>query len=54
MRLVLLHALPFDSRMWDSNLDEIVEDLVTPSLYNLVTQSRNGPSPCSISVATTN
>jgi pimeloyl-ACP methyl ester carboxylesterase len=35
MRLVLLHALPFDSRMWDSNLDEIVEDLVTPSLYTL-------------------
>ena len=35
MRLVLLHALPFDSRMWDSNLDEIVDDLVTPSLYPL-------------------
>lgn len=34
-RLVLLHALPFDARMWQAELDWLPDNTLAPSLYRL-------------------
>ena len=34
MRLVLLHALPFDKRMWDTT-QPLLSDALAPTLYGL-------------------
>ena len=35
MRLVLLHALPFDATMWAGEIDVDVESTIAPTLYGL-------------------
>jgi 3-oxoadipate enol-lactonase len=40
MRVLLLHALPLDERMWDPQRDALFEhDVVAPNLYSLTGQS---------------
>jgi pimeloyl-ACP methyl ester carboxylesterase len=40
MRVLLLHALPLDERMWDAQRDALADhDVVTPNLYSLMGQS---------------
>jgi len=40
MRILLLHALPLDERMWDPQREALAEhDVVTPNLYALTGQS---------------
>jgi pimeloyl-ACP methyl ester carboxylesterase len=40
VRILLLHALPLDERMWEPQLDALAEhDVVAPNLYSLTGQS---------------
>ena len=35
MKLVLLHALPFDGGMWEDTIDQLAGEIVAPNLFDL-------------------